>query len=65
MVRRWRVRPGLRVGSAVRLGGRLGAGLAEHTGNYSIWGRRARTGDTGAPRRPDESIATPGQALTF
>ena len=50
---RWRLRGWLRG----RLRGRLGAGLAEHTGNYSIWRRRARTGDTAAPRRLDESIA--------
>ena len=49
----WRLRGWLRG----RLRGRLGAGLAEHTGNYSIWRRRARTGDTAAPRRLDESIA--------
>ena len=54
-----------RVGVVVRLVGRLGAGLAEHTGNYSIWGRRARSGDRAAPRRPDESIATLGQAQDF
>ena len=58
---RWRLRGWLRG----RLRGRLGAGLAEHTGNYSIWRRRARTGDTAAPRRLDESIAPPGQAQIF
>ena len=59
--RSWLVRRRLRGWS----GGRLGAGLAEHTGNYSIWWRRARTGDTAAPRRLDESIARPGQAQIF